>query len=117
MKICYASIGRVKGKYTALDPYPRNSHTRPTVTADWVLGPALLGKEITWPAPYDWKANPKLRTWAEDWFLSAQKLLDDRHLKPHPHRVSDEGFDGVIKGLKTLSQKGVSGTKLVYRVP
>lgn len=52
MEFCYKCIGRLGGRFTALEPPPRHIQTRPrTVTVDWVLGPTLSGKSIGWPAP------------------------------------------------------------------
>lgn len=59
MELCYQCIGRLGGRFTALEPPPRHIQTRPrTVVVDWVLGPSLSGKPIGWPAPS--KQNPRL---------------------------------------------------------
>lgn len=52
MAFCYSCVGRLGGRLTSLEPLPRHILTRPrTVHVDWVLGPALAGKAIGWPAP------------------------------------------------------------------
>ena len=52
MQFCYQCIGRLGGRFTALEPPSRHIQTRPrTVIVDWVLGPSLSGKPIGWPAP------------------------------------------------------------------
>jgi len=117
MELCYNAIGRAGGKYTALDPYQESRVTRTRIKADWVLGPALLGKKIAWPAPFDWEGNLKLRAWAEKWFDMLQKTLDKGKIKPHPIQLIDGGLSGIMEGLQALHKGVVSGKKLVYCIP
>ncbi|KAI9925936.1 Trans-enoyl reductase fsl5 [Aspergillus wentii] len=117
MQFCYKCLGRAGGKYTALEPYPEFLHDRPkTVTPDWVLGPTILGKKLGWPAPFAKEADAEQRKFGIEWFTTAQKLLDEGKLKPHPIRVMEGGFDGVFEGLDLLKKKTISGQKLVCRV-
>lgn len=80
---------------------------------DWVLGPSVLGEEICWPEPFTRQPNAELKSFGIDWFITAQRLLDDGMLKPHPIMVLDGGLDGVKGGLELLQKKKVSGKKLV----
>ena len=125
MNFCYNAIGRFGGKYTALQPYQhlvehlQNKRAR-RVKADWILGSALFGKKINWKEPYNVEADPELRVFGEEWFRCAQRLLDRGEIRPHPVRVDSgdvTGFEGVLRGLEVLKSKGVSGEKLVYRIP
>ncbi|KAK0732952.1 chaperonin 10-like protein [Lasiosphaeria miniovina] len=117
MKFCYAAIGRAGGRYTTLEPFPQNMHTRKRVKPDWLLGAALLGREIGWKEPYRVEADPELRQFGRDWVLCAQRLLDCGDIKPHPARVGREvGLEPVLEGIELLRQKAVSGEKLVYRI-
>jgi hypothetical protein len=115
MQLCYKCLGRAGGRYTALEPYPSFLHTRPkTVQPDWVLGPVVLGKKLGWPEPFDKEGDPAAREFAVSWFATAQRLLDERKLRPHPIRVMDGGLQNVIEGLRLLKKKEVSGQKLIY---
>ncbi|RYP38690.1 hypothetical protein DL768_010761 [Monosporascus sp. mg162] len=117
MKFCYAAIGRAGGKYTTLEPYPEHMHTRKRVKPEWLLGPALMGKDVPWKEPYYIKGDPELRVFGAEWFSCAQRLLDRQEIRPHPTKIGDEvGFDGVLDGLELLKKKAVSGEKLVYRI-
>jgi NADPH:quinone reductase-like Zn-dependent oxidoreductase len=115
MEFCYGCIGRSGGKLATLEPPPAYIHKRPkTVRVEWVLGPALSGKQIAWPAPLQRDADPSLREFAKVWFTTAQRLLDERKLKPHPLKLMSGGLDGVVEGLNMLREKQVSGHKLVF---
>ncbi|CZT02537.1 related to toxD gene [Rhynchosporium agropyri] len=117
MTLCYESIGRSGGRYTALEPYPEYiASTRKTVVANWVLGPSILGTKIGWPAPFGREGDLSLRVFGKKWFQTAQKLLDEGKIKPHPVRVSDSGFAGVFDGLELLRNKMISGEKLIYNL-
>ena len=117
MEFCYKVLGRTRGRYCALEPYPSFLHTRPrTVTADWVLGPSALGQEIRWAKPFTREPDPELRAWGVGWYITVQALLDQGKLKPHPVRVIPGGLDGVKDGLELLANKQVSGQKLVCSI-
>ncbi|KAK3296556.1 chaperonin 10-like protein [Chaetomium fimeti] len=117
MQYCYTAIGRAGGRYTTLEPYPEQLHTRKRVKPDWILGPALLGKHIAWKAPYTINPRPELRVFAREWFMCAQRLLDDGELQPHPARVGEKaGFEAILEGLEVLKKKTISAEKLVYRI-
>jgi NADPH:quinone reductase-like Zn-dependent oxidoreductase len=116
MQFCYACIGRAGGKYTALEPYPEFLHTRPSVKPGWVLGPALPGKPIGWPPPFEREGNAQVRDFAVKWYGTAQKLLEEGKLKPHPLRIMPGGLQGVLDGMDMLRKKQVSGQKLVYNL-
>jgi NADPH:quinone reductase-like Zn-dependent oxidoreductase len=114
MTFCYEVLGRTRGRYCALEPYPDFLHTRPkTITPEWVLGPSALGQEIRWAPPFTREINPELRSFGVDWYITVQRLLDEGKLRPHPIKVISGGFDGVKDGLQMLRNKEVSGQKLV----
>jgi hypothetical protein len=116
MQLCYASIGRPGGRYTALEPYPKFLHTRPSVKPDWVLGPSIMGKPIGWPPPFERDANEELREFGVKWCKTIQQLLDNGKLKSHPLRLMPGGLAGVPDGVELLRKKQISGAKLVYTV-
>lgn len=115
MQFCYKCLGRAGGNYTALEPYPEFLHTRPkTVQPDWVLGPVILGKKLGWPEPFNKDGDPAAREFAITWFATAQRLLDEGKLRPHPIKVMDGGLQNIAQGLEMLKKKQVSGQKLIY---
>jgi len=115
MEFCYQCIGRSGGKLTTLEPPPGYLNSRATtVKVDWVLGPALHGKPIGWPAPMEREADPELREFAKRWFTTVQELLDQNRLKAHPIKIMEGGLEGVMGGLDILTKKQISGQKLIY---
>ena len=114
MQFCYECIGRLGGRYTALEPYPASLHTRQNVKPDWVLGPTLLGKEIGWIAPFSRPGDPEMKMFAVKLFKTAQRLLDEGKIKTHPLRRMPGGLTGVLEGMELLRKKQISGQKLVY---
>ncbi|GME34427.1 uncharacterized protein LTHEOB_10366 [Neofusicoccum parvum] len=116
MNICYAAISKSGGKYVALDPFPIRSHTRRSITPKWIVAFTIFNKPVNWQRPFQREARPKDREFGEGWFKVAQKLLDDKLVKPHPHEERAGGFAGVLDGLDRVRKGKVSGVKLVYKI-
>ncbi|KAI1424622.1 GroES-like protein [Xylaria sp. FL1777] len=117
MEFCYKAIGRAGGRYTTLEPYPAHLHKRKRVKPEWLLGPALVGREVGWKDPYHIKPDPELRVFGVEWFKTAQRMLDRGEIKAHPIRVGNKvGLGGVLEGVEILRQGVLSGEKLVYRM-
>ncbi|KAK4222299.1 chaperonin 10-like protein [Podospora fimiseda] len=117
MKFCYSVIGRAGGRYTTLEPYPDSLLTRKRVKPEFIMGPALLGKHIAWKAPYTIEPKPELRVFGREWFLCAQRLLDQGKLRPHPPRVhKSRGFETILNTLNTYKTKRLSGEKWVIYI-
>ncbi|GAW16228.1 hypothetical protein ANO14919_056510 [Xylariales sp. No.14919] len=117
MEFCYKAIGRAGGHYTTLEPYPTHLHTRKRVKPNWIMGPAVVGREIAWKDPYYIKPDLDLRAFGVEWFRTAQHMLDEGEIKPHPIRVDTRvGLEAVLEGIEILRQGGLSGEKLVYRI-
>ncbi|KAL9106183.1 MAG: hypothetical protein Q9227_008775 [Pyrenula ochraceoflavens] len=116
MKFCYAAIGRAGGHYVALNPYSEHLATRKVIKADWILATRIAGDGTTWPGPYAFKPEPKLRQLAEPLFAKIQLLLDEGKIRAHPVRVEQGGLKGVLDGVALLRSGKVSGQKLVYCV-
>lgn len=116
MQFCYECIGRLGGKYTALEPYPEFLHTRPNVVPDWVLGPTVLGKDIGWKAPFGRPGDPEMKAFGVKLFKTAQDLLDQGKIRTHPLQRMPGGLAGVLEGMELLRRKEISGKKLVYRL-
>lgn len=60
--------------------------------------------------------NPENFKFARLFTGLAEQLLADGKLKPHPVKLCEGGFQGVLEGLKVVRDGKVSGEKLVYRV-
>lgn len=121
MEFCYAALGRFGGRYTALEPFSeeRAQHMRRRrVRPHWLLGASLLGRRISWKAPYGIdEPDPELRLFGAEWFRCVQGMLDRGEIQPHPVRVmKGQGFEGVLEGVELLRKKVVSGEKLVQRI-
>nr|A0A2Z5XAK4.1 RecName: Full=Trans-enoyl reductase phm4; Short=ER phm4; AltName: Full=Phomasetin biosynthesis cluster protein 4 [Pyrenochaetopsis sp.]BBC43187.1 trans-enoyl reductase [Pyrenochaetopsis sp.] len=114
MQICYGSLGRVGGRYTALDPYPEDiAATRKIVKAAWVVGPIMLGHDIGWPAPHGRKADPDLFKFGMEWKKLVEGLMAKGVIKPHPLDVRKGGMERVIECMEAIRAKEVNGKKLV----
>ncbi|KAJ5630744.1 zinc-binding dehydrogenase family oxidoreductase [Penicillium longicatenatum] len=117
MAICYASIGRVGGKYTALDPYSETvAATRKIIKCDWVLGPIMLGKDIGWPAPHGRAADMDMYAFGVQWRQTLQELISRGLIREHPLLVQPGGLAGVLDGMGSIREKKISAKKLVYKV-
>lgn len=119
MKFCYSVMGRAGGRYTTLEPYPKEQASLRTrrLKPDWVIGASLLGREIGWRDPYHVKADPELREFGRQWMEYVQGMLNRDEIRPHPVRVGeDNGLEHVLGGIDLLRKKKVSGEKLVYRM-
>ncbi|TPX06877.1 uncharacterized protein E0L32_002373 [Thyridium curvatum] len=114
MQFCYQCIGRLGGRYVALEPFHPSLHTRANVHPDWVLGPTMIGKPISWRPPFERAADPEVLEYALRWYKIAQRLIDNGELKTHPLQVMDGGLGGVLEGMELLKAKKISGKKLVY---
>ncbi|KAF7540711.1 hypothetical protein G7054_g1184 [Neopestalotiopsis clavispora] len=117
MEFCYKAIGRAGGRYTTLEPYPAHLAKRKRVKPDWLLGPALVGREVAWKDPYHIQPDTELRTFGTEWFKLAQRMLNKGEVRPHPIRIGKKiGFEGVLEGIEELRQGALSGEKLVYQI-
>jgi NADPH:quinone reductase-like Zn-dependent oxidoreductase len=116
MQLCYQCIGRLGGRYTALEPYVDSLHTRPNVKPDWTLAAWGSGRAIGWKAPFGRGENPELADSSVKYFETVQMLLNQGKIRAHPIQRMDGGLPGVLEGLEQLRRKQISGKKLVYRV-
>ncbi len=116
MKLCYGCIGRAGGKYTCLEAYPEDLHTRKTVTPNLVMGISILGKTIALDHGYGSEASPERRKLGVKWYQDLQKALDAGKIRSHPVRIFPGSFQGILEGLKLLKSRQVSAQKLVVRI-
>ncbi|RDW61770.1 zinc-binding alcohol dehydrogenase family protein [Aspergillus mulundensis] len=109
---CFTAFGRLGGKYACLErPNPNLPRSR-LIKVDMVVGLAATGKEIALRDGYERAANPELRKTAARLFRSVQGMLDKGEFVPHPAKVLEGRFEGVLEGLRVL-REGVTGVKLV----
>lgn len=86
------------------------------VTTDWVVGPLIFGEGSTWPAPWGRPESEELRQFGVEVWQTAQKLVEDGKLRPHPLRILDGGLEAIISGMELVRKKQVSGEKIVVRM-
>jgi NADPH:quinone reductase-like Zn-dependent oxidoreductase len=116
MKHCYAAIGRAGGRYTCLEKYHEQLHTRKTVKPELVMGITILGKRIALDHGYGSEANPELREFGVGWYQIVQQLIDQGKIRPHPIRVYPGRWEGILEGLELLRNRKISAQKLVVLI-
>lgn len=72
-----------------------------------------LGMPVALEGEYGRPASAEKRALTVRLFGQFQKLLDKGLLKPHPIRLVNGGFEGILDGLSQLRSGSVSGEKLV----
>ena len=115
MKLCYQAMGRLGGKYTALEPYAESiAQDRKLIKADWIMTPQLLGEEVAWPEPHYRPVDNDMERFGVFWVQTLNKLLERGLIRAHPVMVREGSLDRVLQGLEDIRSKTVSGSKLVY---
>lgn len=117
VELCYAAMSRLGGRYTGLEKLPLNCDSRKTVSASWMLGISIFGKEIALDDGYERPPNAQYRETGRDFFQVVQRLWGEGKLRPHPIQVLPGGWDGILKGIEMKRQNSVSGEKLVVVLP
>ena len=117
MKLCYNAIGRVGGTYVGLELLPENGPTKRTIKASWVMGQSIFGKELLLSGGYERPAIAQQREIGRWWFATLQRLWAEGKIKPHPIKVGEGGFEGILKGIDLLRKGKVARQKLVYFIP
>jgi NADPH:quinone reductase-like Zn-dependent oxidoreductase len=85
MRICYTLLGRAGGHYTTLDPYPGDvAASRKITKAAWVVGLAMLGMDVGWPAPRGRKADADLFKFSMEWKKLVEGLMVKRAIRGTP---------------------------------
>ena len=118
MNLCYESIGRVGGRYTALEMFRGDAPQVKTIRKDLVMGPTILGAGVDAGEGSDYAkgADPELRQWGINFYQEVQRLVDEKKLRVHPVRVLEGRFEAILMGLGLLKRREVSGQKLVVRI-
>lgn len=111
--LCYATIGRMGGKYASLELCPEGLQTRKAVQAKFVYALEIFGQPISLGKGYDSEGSAEIYEFAVSWYKVFQGLMDDGKLRAHPVQLVEGGFEGVKKGIKLLGTGSVSGKKLV----
>ena len=119
MAICDEAIGRVGGKYTALELFQGHTPEVKRIHRDLVMGPTILGAGVDAGedgSDYAKGASPELRRWGIGFYQAVQRLVNDQKLRVHPVHVLEGRFEAVLRGLHMLRRGQVSGQKLVVRL-
>lgn len=111
--LCYASIGRMGGKYASLELCPGELQTRKAVQVKFVYALEIFGKAISLGKGYDSVGSAELYDFAVGWYQVFQELMDEGKLRAHPVNLVEGRFEGVKEGIKLLGTGSVSGKKLV----
>ncbi|KAJ5124463.1 uncharacterized protein N7515_008288 [Penicillium bovifimosum] len=110
---CDNAISTDGGEYSALlsvNIARENVNDRFTI-AYTAMGEAFNFGDTPWPA------KPEDKAFNENFSATViDDLLTQGKIKVHPLKVGQDGFKGVIEGLKLLKENKVSGEKLVYNV-
>lgn len=116
IRVSYAAIGRAGGPYVGFELVPEEltSSLRKVVTPSWVLGIRMFGSKVDLDRGYGAEADPELRAWGCTLFQRMERLLHEGSIRPHRVKVGEGGLHGVLEGIETMREKGVSGFKLVY---
>jgi hypothetical protein len=61
-------------------------------------------------------AVPEDFSFLREFTETAEVLLQDGDIRPHPIRVMEGGLEGIVAGLQELYDGRVSGEKLVYTI-
>ncbi|EGX87723.1 alcohol dehydrogenase, putative [Cordyceps militaris CM01] len=113
---CEEAMGRLGGRYTALDPFDPTLVSRKAVKLDWILTLTLMGRGSVWPKPFGCEPDEALLTWGTKLAEVAEGVLaeGDHVLKAHPMRIMEGGLDAIPSGIDAIRQGQVRGFKLVY---
>ena len=112
--ICHGAMGRLGGKYTALEaPSNALNPRKRTVRTDFVIGLCALGTEVALEGEYHRQADKEARRHVGQFFDEMQEFVDAGKVMPHPHRLLKEGYENILKGIEDLRQGKISGEKLV----
>lgn len=115
MSLCFDTIGRAGGRYTALERFQEDICNKKTVKRELVMGASIIGFGIDFGGSYAKPESPEMRAWGVEWYKSVQRLVDDKKIKGHPIRVLPGTFDAILKGLDMLKRREVSAQKLVVK--
>ncbi|PNP60030.1 hypothetical protein THARTR1_00054 [Trichoderma harzianum] len=116
MAICYKAIGSAGGHYLSLDPFPIRCHTRRSIKPNWISTLTMFNQAVNWQIGYRKEAKPKDRAFGHEWFKTAQELLDNDQIRPHPFREMTGGLDSIVDGIAQVRKSEVSAVKLVYTI-
>lgn len=111
-KFCDASISTEGGEYSALLAVKID---RENVNDRWTLGYTILGEDFKF-GDIPFSAKKEDMEFAKKFWATAEELLAQGKVKPHPIKVNGGGLRGVLEGMKAMQEDKVSGEKLVYRV-
>ncbi|TQV90063.1 alcohol dehydrogenase [Cordyceps javanica] len=113
---CAEAIGRLGGKYTALDPFDEALVSRKAIKLDWILTLTLMGRGSVWPKPFGCEPDETLLTWGVGLAEVVETLIakNSAIFKPHPIRLIEGGLGAIPDGIDSIRQGQVRGFKLVY---
>lgn len=111
-KFCDEALSTKGGDYSALLVI---GIERENVKDRWTLAYTVVGEKFDF-GENPFAAKPEDKEFAEKFWPVASQLLSEGKVKVHNVQVNPGGLNGVLEGLKLMSQDKVSGQKLVYNV-
>ncbi|KAA6407226.1 MAG: hypothetical protein FRX48_09028 [Lasallia pustulata] len=115
-RTCYAALGRTGGRYVSLEACRSEWKTRKAVKGEFVMGYEIFGKEVALGGEYGRRADEGKKERAVKWCREVQGLVKEGKIRSHPVRVLEDGWEGVLEGLRRLRSGEVRREKLVVRV-
>jgi NADPH:quinone reductase-like Zn-dependent oxidoreductase len=88
---------------------------RSDVDAHVTLGYTIFGEAFE-KFGNKFPAKPQDFEFQKTFLPVAEKLLEQKKIKPHRYEVRPGGLDGILDGLKDLEDGKISGVKVVYRI-
>ncbi|KAF2431632.1 putative zinc-binding dehydrogenase family oxidoreductase [Tothia fuscella] len=116
MKLCYDAMGRVGGTYVGLELLPENGPSKRTVKSSWVMGQSIFGKELHLGGGYQRPAIAQQREIGRWWFGILERLWAEGKIRPHPVKVGEGSFEGILEGVDLMRKRKVAREKLVYLI-
>lgn len=118
MTLCYSALGSSGGQYVTVEHFPRRlTIRRRDVTAQWVLGWTLFGKEVKLAGAYAREACPADVRYGKEWMDKVQPVLHaekGKGLESHPlDVVGRRGLVGVLPKLEALRRGEIKGKKVI----
>ncbi|KAK6196587.1 putative PKS/NRPS-like protein biosynthetic cluster [Pestalotiopsis sp. IQ-011] len=111
-KFCDEALSTKGGDYSALLAI---GIERENIKDRWTLGYTVVGEKFDF-GDNTIPAKPEDKEFAEKFWPVASQLLSEGKVKVHNVQVNPGGLNGVLEGLKLMSQDKISGQKLVYNV-
>lgn len=117
--LCFSTIARTGGRYSCLEQFRSEWHTRRVISVKEVMGYEMLGYHIDLGgtvSAYSREASEEAFDIGQRWAAEVQALVRRGLVKPHPIQEVPDKWGGILAGLAMLQAGEVRGRKLVVRM-